>query len=101
VLHGHLLLAHARGRRTLIVVDEAQALSIEVIEQLRLLTNLVTSDRKLVQVLLIGQPELLERCSRRRRWSRWRSGWWRASPAGAAAGGDATATSHTGCRWPG
>ncbi len=58
VLHGHLLLAHARGRRTLIVVDEAQALSIEVMEQLRLLTNLVTGDRKLVQVLLIGQPEL-------------------------------------------
>jgi len=57
-LHGHLLLAHARGRRTLVVVDEAQALSLEVMEQLRLLTNLDTSDRKLVQVLLIGQPEL-------------------------------------------
>ncbi|HSW07640.1 AAA family ATPase [Aquabacterium sp.] len=57
-LHGHLLLAHARGRRTLIVVDEAQALSVDVLEQLRLLTNLDTSDRKLVQVLLIGQPEL-------------------------------------------
>ena len=58
-IHGHLLLAHARGRRTLIVVDEAQALSLEVMEQLRLLTNLVvTSERKLVQVLLIGQPEL-------------------------------------------
>lgn len=58
-IHGHLLLAHARGRRTLIVVDEAQALSLDVLEQLRLLTNLVvTSDRKLVQVLLIGQPEL-------------------------------------------
>jgi general secretion pathway protein A len=58
MLHGHLLLANARGRRTLIVVDEAQALSDEVFEQLRLLTNLVTGDRKLVQVLLIGQPEL-------------------------------------------
>lgn len=57
-LHGHLLLAHARGRRSLIVVDEAQALSVPVFEQLRLLTNLVTADRKLVQVLLIGQPEL-------------------------------------------
>ncbi len=58
-IHGHLLLAHARGRRTLIVVDEAQALSLDVMEQLRLLTNLVvTSDRKLVQMLLIGQPEL-------------------------------------------
>ena len=57
-LHGHLLLAHARGRRSLIVIDEAQALSVPVLEQLRLLTNLVTADRKLVQVLLIGQPEL-------------------------------------------
>jgi general secretion pathway protein A len=57
-IHGHLLLARAQGRRTLIVVDEAQALAPEVMEQLRLLTNLDTSDRKLVQVLLIGQPEL-------------------------------------------
>ena len=63
-LHGHLLLTHARGRRTLIAVDEAQALSDEVLEQLRLLTNLVTSDRKLVQVLLIGQPELLDSLER-------------------------------------
>lgn len=60
-LHGHLLLAHAQGRRTLIAVDEAQALSDAVFEQLRLLTNLVTSERKFVQVLLIGQPELLDR----------------------------------------
>ncbi|HUG26419.1 ExeA family protein [Piscinibacter sp.] len=56
-IHGHLLLSHATGRRTLIVVDEAQALSADVLEQLRLLTNLDTSERKL-QVLLIGQPEL-------------------------------------------
>ena len=57
-IHGHLLLTQALGRRALIVVDEAQSLSIDVMEQLRLLTNLVTSERKLVQVLLIGQPEL-------------------------------------------
>ena len=56
-LHGQLLLAHAMGRRTLIVIDEAQALSNEVLEQLRLLTNLDSSGRKL-QVMLIGQPEL-------------------------------------------
>ena len=56
-LHGHLLLAHAQGRRTLIVIDEAQALSNEVLEQLRLLTNLDSSGRKL-QVMLIAQPEL-------------------------------------------
>lgn len=57
-LHGHLLLSHAQGRRTLVVVDEAQALALPVLEQLRLLTNLVTNEDKLVQVLLIGQPEL-------------------------------------------
>ncbi|MBG6080962.1 general secretion pathway protein A [Rubrivivax gelatinosus] len=62
-LHGHLLLAHAQGRRTLIVIDEAQALSHEVLEQLRLLTNLDSSGRKL-QVLLIGQPELREMLAR-------------------------------------
>ncbi|WP_242481143.1 ExeA family protein, partial [Rubrivivax gelatinosus] len=62
-LHGHLLLAHAQGRRTLIVIDEAQALSDEVLEQLRLLTNLDSSGRKL-QVLLIGQPELREMLAR-------------------------------------
>jgi general secretion pathway protein A len=56
-IHGHLLLAFAAGRRTLIVVDEAQALSTEVLEQLRLLTNLDSTGGKL-QVLLIGQPEL-------------------------------------------
>ena len=57
-IHGHLLLAQARGRRTLVVVDEAQALAPEVLEQLRLLTNLATGLHPLVQVLLIGQPEL-------------------------------------------
>ena len=57
LIHGHLLLAHAAGRRTLIVVDEAQALSFDVLEQLRLLTNLDSTGSKL-QVFLIGQPEL-------------------------------------------
>jgi len=56
-IHGHVLLAAAQGRRTLIVVDEAQALSFGVLEQLRLLTNLDATGGKL-QVLLIGQPEL-------------------------------------------
>ena len=56
-IHGHLLLAHAQGRRTLIIVDEAQALSHEVLELLRLLTNLDSTGRKL-QIFLIGQPEL-------------------------------------------
>ena len=58
-LHGHLLLAHAQGRRTLIAIDEAQALSLDVLEQLRLLTNLDSSGKKL-QVLLqiLQRPEL-------------------------------------------
>ena len=56
-IHGHLLMAHAEGRRTLIVVDEAQALSHEVLELLRLLTNLDSTGSKL-QIFLIGQPEL-------------------------------------------
>ena len=57
LIHGHLLLAHAEGRRTVIVVDEAPALSFDVLEQLRLLTNLDATGSKL-QVFLIGQPEL-------------------------------------------
>jgi general secretion pathway protein A len=58
VLYRYLLEAHGRGRRTVIVVDEAQALSTEVLEQVRLLTNLETTREKLVQIILIGQPEL-------------------------------------------
>src|SRR5713101_6494711 len=59
-LHAHLLDAHARGRRTVVIVDEAQHLSVEVLEQLRLLTTLETGKAKLLQIILIGQPELLE-----------------------------------------
>src|SRR5712691_9387857 len=58
-LSRHLLDAYARGRRTVIIVDEAQHLSGEVLEQLRLLTNLETGTAKLLQIILIGQPELL------------------------------------------
>jgi general secretion pathway protein A len=57
-INRHLLDAHARGRRTVLVIDEAQNLSADVLEQIRLLTNLETSERKLLQVILIGQPEL-------------------------------------------
>ncbi|MCC5872708.1 MAG: AAA family ATPase [Gammaproteobacteria bacterium] len=53
-----LLAAHASGRRTVLVIDEAQNLTPDVLEQIRLLTNLETSERKLLQVILIGQPEL-------------------------------------------
>ena len=57
-LHRHLLEAHTAGRRTVLIVDEAQNLSPEVLEQVRLLTNLETTREKLLQVILIGQPEL-------------------------------------------
>jgi general secretion pathway protein A len=59
-LNLHLLNAHARGRRTILLVDEAQNLSAGVLEQLRLLTNLETAKQKLLQIILIAQPELRE-----------------------------------------
>jgi general secretion pathway protein A len=57
-LHRHLLEAHTAGRRTVLIVDEAQNLAPEVLEEVRLLTNLETARDKLLQVILIGQPEL-------------------------------------------
>ncbi|HEX7046248.1 MAG TPA: AAA family ATPase [Gammaproteobacteria bacterium] len=59
-LNRYLLDAHARGRRTVLIVDEAQNLSADVLEQVRLLTNLETAKTKLLQIVLIGQPELRE-----------------------------------------
>lgn len=59
-LNRYLLDAHSRGRRIILLVDEAQNLSEEVLEQLRLLTNLETARQKLLQIILIGQPELRE-----------------------------------------
>ena len=63
-LNEHLLSAHAQGRRTILVVDEAQNLSPAVLEQVRLLTNLETSKQKLLQIILIGQPELRDLLAR-------------------------------------
>jgi general secretion pathway protein A len=57
-LYGHLLASHASGRRTVLIIDEAQNLSVDVLEQVRLLTNLETAREKLLQIVLIGQPEL-------------------------------------------
>lgn len=57
-LNAYLLANHAKGRRTVLIIDEAQKLSREVLEQVRLLTNLETTKEKLLQILLIGQPEL-------------------------------------------
>jgi len=60
ILGARLLSAHAAGKRVVLVVDEAQNLSPEVLEQVRLLTNLETNTQKLLQIILIGQPELRE-----------------------------------------
>ena len=57
-LNAFLLRAHAEGRNNVLIVDEAQNLSPDLLEQLRLLTNLETHERKLLQIILIGQPEL-------------------------------------------
>jgi len=57
-INRHLLRAHAAGRRTILIIDEAQNLPLRVLELLRLLTNLETNTRKLLQIILIGQPEL-------------------------------------------
>jgi general secretion pathway protein A len=64
VLNRFLLDSHAKGLTTVLIVDEAQSLSDVVLEQLRLLTNLETSSRKLLQIILIGQPELREQLAR-------------------------------------
>ena len=60
ILSHYLLRAHSAGRRVVLVVDEAQNLAPAVLEQVRLLTNLETNTQKLLQIILIGQPELRE-----------------------------------------
>ena len=59
-LNAFLIKAHENGERVVLVIDEAQNLSIEALEQVRLLTNLETSKDKLLQIILLGQPELRE-----------------------------------------
>lgn len=63
-LNSFLLEANTQGRKTVLIIDEAQNLSIDVLEQLRLLTNLETNRYKLLQIVLLGQPELLQVLSR-------------------------------------
>ncbi|MCX2862391.1 AAA family ATPase [Paucibacter sp. PLA-PC-4] len=57
-LNNFLLAQHGAGRNTVLIIDEAQNLAPSLLEQLRLLTNLETRERKLLQIILIGQPEL-------------------------------------------
>jgi len=63
-INAYLLQANAAGRRSVLIIDEAQNLQPEVLEQLRLLTNLETNTRKLLQIVLIGQPELQDMLQR-------------------------------------
>lgn len=59
-INDFLLQANAAGQKTVLIIDEAQNLENAVLEQLRLLTNLETNQRKLLQIIILGQPELLE-----------------------------------------
>jgi general secretion pathway protein A len=63
-LHRYLLENYDRGRKTVLMIDEAQHLDFDVLEQIRLLTNLETNDEKLLQIILIGQPELSDKLAR-------------------------------------
>lgn len=63
-LHRFLLDNHHRNRKTVLMIDEAQHLDFDVLEQIRLLTNLETNSEKLLQIILIGQPELAELLAR-------------------------------------
>lgn len=63
-LNARLLQTHAAGRSSVLIIDEAQNLSADVLEQLRLLTNLETNSSKLLQIVLIGQPELRDMVAR-------------------------------------
>jgi general secretion pathway protein A len=59
-LNQHLLAQRDHGRRSVVVIDEAQALSVGVLEEIRLLSNLETSTEKLLRIVLVGQPQLHE-----------------------------------------
>lgn len=63
-LNEYLVARHAEGRRTVLIIDEAQQLAPDVLEQVRLLTNLETHKEKLLRIMLVGQPELAELLAR-------------------------------------
>jgi general secretion pathway protein A len=64
LINNYLFDAHAQGKKAILIIDEAQNLSADVLEQLRLLTNLETHQVKLLQIILLGQPELRDKLSR-------------------------------------
>jgi MSHA biogenesis protein MshM len=63
LLHETLLMRHANGRQVVVLVEEAQGMPLETLEEIRLLSNLETNDYKLMQIVLFGQPELDEKLS--------------------------------------
>jgi len=63
-INHYLLDTHAQDQKTVLIIDEAQNLSIDVLEQIRLLTNLETNKTKLLQVIMLGQPELKEKLAK-------------------------------------
>jgi general secretion pathway protein A len=63
-INAYLLDAHARDRKTVLIIEEAQNLSTDVLEQIRLLTNLETNQQKLLHIIMLGQPELRDKLSR-------------------------------------
>jgi len=64
LLNTYLLDAYAKGLRVVLLIDEAQDLSLDALEQVRLLTNLETDTQKLLQIILLGQPELRDMLAR-------------------------------------
>jgi len=63
LIYNYLLDVHSRGKRAVLIIEEAQNLKQEVLEQIRLLTNLETNDHKLLQIIMLGQPELRDMLS--------------------------------------
>ncbi|MDQ7787424.1 MAG: AAA family ATPase [Thermodesulfovibrionales bacterium] len=57
-INTHLLTTHGKDRKTILIIEEAQNLTADVMEQIRLLTNLETDQKKLLQIIMVGQPEL-------------------------------------------
>lgn len=57
-MQNHLIEKHAQGRQVVVIIDEAQAMPLDSLEEIRLLSNLETASSKLLQIVLFGQPEL-------------------------------------------
>lgn len=64
LINSYLLRAHGMGRKTVLIIEEAQGLNTRLLEQIRLLTNLETNRQKLLQIIMLGQPELRDMLAR-------------------------------------